>query len=466
MTWWQLPVAAVVAVYAFIGVPLLLSTRLQRVHNAFAVAAIVLWALPVTLVLWLDQVLNLSRLPKSLADILAHPQTFFRILQASPFGKVPKDASLVTLVAGGDVGTEPAKRRTAFKLTVRYTTPRDAGAAHDLEVFVKTPSARGITLSMKMLSVIFVPEQREVAFYRSVAEHPALADVVVAPAPLAVRYERALYHILIVSEVVPDRFVSIPDWRGIDREQMTALYATGARMHAKFWRLPAAYADITSCLYDRRGLAWMSLVSSTWDARAVPWYRELWWALVKHFKDTPRMTVSHGDMRPGNMLFAPTPDGRRDAVTGTKWQVVFTDWEAMAVTPVMWDFLYGTMLGQSVAARRAHLKEQLVEYLGLLARHGVPAADLDVEQCELEMALLTLVLVYYSEMLAVVGGVGEPQGNTVNDCKEWASRILSALADLRPQVPRLAKLLGVPEAYVYNMCKEEVATPAADGLVL
>ncbi len=66
--------------------------------------------------------------------------------------------------------------------------------------------------------------------------------------------------------------------------------------------------------------------------------------------------MSHGDLRPGNLLFAPSK-GRDPAP-----QVIFADWEAMAITPVMWDFLYCTTIGQSVALRR-QLRDKCVAFL-------------------------------------------------------------------------------------------------------
>ena len=127
----------------------------------------------------------------------------------------------------------------------------------------------------------------------------------------------------------------------------------------------------------------------------------------------------------------------------TPWRVVFTDWEAMSVLPVMWDFMYATLLGQSVSARKEHLDAQLNRfansralaritsagslgfetrvpvaatethvmslslrrYLSTLQRLGVPADDVNPAACMLEVHLLTLVLVYYCQMLNDLVGV-------------------------------------------------------------
>ncbi len=57
--------------------------------------------------------------------------------------------------------------------------------------------------------------------------------------------------------------------------------------------------------------------------------------LGRYFNASPRVTVSHGDLRPGNMLFAPAVSGGPGAPPRT----IFADWEAMSATPVLWDFL-------------------------------------------------------------------------------------------------------------------------------
>jgi hypothetical protein len=55
---------------------------------------------------------------------------------------------------------------------------------------------------------------------------------------------------------------------------------------------------------------------------------------------------------------------------------------------------------------------QLKDYLRELQGAGVPVEDLNPDACQAEVDLLSLVLSFYGQVLKVVGGAGEVQGNS------------------------------------------------------
>lgn len=392
------------------------------------------WSL---LLLKLDEVLQLHRGPRCMQDILARQHWFFHAVRDGGHTCMSSRAALVSIDPCGSIDAEPGKANTACKLKIRYQEP-GAPTVSELDVFVKEQSERMISVVLKAIGCVFSPENREVAFYRRVADPSSpFATLVPVPKPLLMRFSRAFYSVLLVLELVPAPFTTIPDWVGADPSAMEALLAGGAAIHAAFWRLPPSLADATSFLYDRKGLSFLQMVNLTLKSKTTKEVSRVVWAALQKYFDGPRMTVSHGDLRPGNMLFAP-PEGRSRLP-----RVVFADWECLGVTPVMWDFTYGTVIGQSVQARRTLQAKQLRDYLGVLASLGVPAADLDPTVCCLETDLLVVVLLYYGSALVVLGGAGDTQGNSTNDMRAWGERIAAARDDVVDRVPVMASTIGV-----------------------
>jgi hypothetical protein len=96
--------------------------------------------------------------PAHVAHLLS--RRFFDLLKSSGH-KISPRASLVSLAPCGGIDAEPAKGATAFKFQVKYREPGAAGPS-ELNVFVKAQSERKITLLMKAITCVFVPENREV----------------------------------------------------------------------------------------------------------------------------------------------------------------------------------------------------------------------------------------------------------------------------------------------------------------
>ena len=158
------------------------------------------------------------------------------------------------------------------------------------------------------------------------------------------------------------------------------------------------------------------------------------------------MCVSHGDCRPGNHLFRPISSEATD--------VIFADWEALSITPVMWDFTYATVVGQSVVARRRNHALLLRAYYEKLVAGGFPDAcggALTLHACEEQFTLICIVIAYYGLLLGILGGVGEPQGNTAQDGQAWKDRINCAILDRVAEsggAESVAKVLRLPPRMV------------------
>jgi hypothetical protein len=76
-----------------------------------------------------------------------------------------------------------------------------------------------------------------------------------------------------------------------------------------------------------------------------------------------------------------------------------------------------------VETRREQQNNYLSLYLTALKSQGVPATDLGRDEAETDLMLMTLLLFFYSWLLDQTGQVGEKQGNTASDVKEWGDRV-------------------------------------------
>lgn len=222
-----------------------------------------------------------------------------------------------------------------------------------------------------------------------------------------------------------------------------------APLHAAFWGPRAGAAGGASAfLGPQRAVPWIDGLVRLYLSPADPaWFRPVWDGVCRWLAPLPAC-VSHGDFRPGNMLF--------HRATGA---AVFTDWEALAVTPFLWDFTYATVLGMEPAVRRAEHAGLLALYLdelaGALRRAGEgAAADAlpPLAVCESAVTALCIAIFYFGWMLSKMGGIGGPQGNTDADCEAWQERgaaILERTAGAGQAA--CAAALGVDEGAVAAM---------------
>ncbi len=138
--------------------------------------------------------------------------------------------------------------------------------------------------------------------------------------------------------------------------------------------------------------------------------------------------------------------------------VVFTDWEAVAITPCMWDPLYCIVAGMSVAMRRAH-GEALLKYymdeleLALRRSRGnptMPSRDYLLKQSK----LMAVVRHWYGFALTEIGAVGANHGNSQEDTDEWTDRVREAVLDATNDAETMEKDLAVNVSVIHTLRRD------------
>lgn len=390
------------------------------------------------------------RFPRNLAEIEAEPERLFALLRQGAV--VPGDAAFVELRRRGRMENEPDKDRTAAAFDV---VARHGDETTVVPVFVKFQSGRGMPLLLQAVRAAVEPGvAREVDFYRELASTVPVRS----PRPYFVDSITALNRVCLVLEHVEG--YNPADWRGAPLSAVRAMLADVARLNAAFVGRTVSDSR-TRWIPARVGLDFASYVA-TLGASAPAWHKRIWKALESYFRDRP-VTLVHGDCRPGNMLFrgidaalcergggeldaAPWPDP-----TVASPEVVFADWEAINVAPLLWDFTYCTIIGLRVADRRVHLPRLLDEFVASLRAAGVSPRLCEPGCCRTEVDLLSIVLYFISALIASKGYWDE-QGNTLDDHRAWSERVLAALRAV--DAPRAAEALGIPADLLLRLQRE------------
>lgn len=99
--------------------------------------------------------------PRNEREIRADPLAFFNLLAGSSYSGIPAGAKFLGLGSAGSIDAEPGKARSAMKLRVRYAVPGGPVEEH-IDIFVKVPAERGVTLWIKTLGSVWSVEPREV----------------------------------------------------------------------------------------------------------------------------------------------------------------------------------------------------------------------------------------------------------------------------------------------------------------
>jgi hypothetical protein len=360
----------------------------------------------------------------------------------------------------GGMEAEPDKSATATKLRLVYQWAGPTGNAsptqRTVDLFIKASGERKVSLFTKAITAAFTPEPHETAFHARVTQGRLVVPVTVAPT-LAAYSSRLFLRNLLVQELVGPHFQTVADWRGASAKQLGDLVSAAARMHARYWRLPGdSHGRELSFLYEDAGLQWLGLVDLVLNAKTPAHIMETWRGLKKYFATEKRLTMSHGDCRPGNMLFRVARNPEGVAFPDASVDVVFTDWEAACISPFMWDFTYATLLGQEAAERRSNHAALLSKYRASLVAAGVPAEDCPVELCEQHRRLLVFVVGYFGIALNALGGIGVVQGNTNQDMVAWRRRVIEACREALEHVAEMSRLTGVPESHFHAIVARDV----------
>ena len=326
--------------------------------------------------------------PRSIDEIESDPSRLFALLTTPSRGaiaplSVPPGAVFAGVARRGGPEQEPDKYRTTGVLDLLFHGERQSV----IRVVIKLQSGRGMPLYMQAIrAVIEQAFSREIEFYRRLAP---VVPVRVAR-PLFAEAVTLVNRVCLVVEYVES--TTPADWRGCSLPAMRALLDNAALLNACF--LGRLNEPSAAWIPARSGLEYAKFVDR-FIGKAEPWYREVWNALRRYFAPRP-VTLVHGDCRPGNMLV--TGDSQVHAVAGSEtdaapWPaasapvpgVVMSDWEAVNIAPLMWDFTYATIIGLRIGDRDAWLDRLLDEFLASLEAAGVPPAELDRPTCRLQV---------------------------------------------------------------------------------
>jgi hypothetical protein len=387
------------------------------------------------------------RFPRSIEELEQDPQRLTRLLTAPSPGllsplALPAGASLSSVRRGDRLTNEPDKNRTTAVLELGF---RGGDSDQTVRIVVKFQSGRGMPLYMQAIRAALESGfAREIAFYRTLAP---VVPVRVAK-PIFADAVTPLNRVCLIAEYVES--TTVADWRGCPLPAMQSLLGEAAKLNAHF--LGRLDEPPTAWIPAREGLDFMSFVSG-FIGGSRPWYREAFAALHRCFTGRP-VTLVHGDCRPGNMLFTgemPVP-AAIDEDASAPWPesssrpgVVMSDWEAVNVAPLLWDFTYATVIGLRVGDRQAWLDKLLAEFLSSLEQHGVSRSHLQSDACRLEVDLLAMALAYLS-LVIIDNKLWSGQGNTVEDGRAWISRVIAAATAGDPEA--IGKAIGVDSADV------------------
>lgn len=385
---------------------------------------------------------ELERDPSRLLSLLTQPSP--GLVEALP---LPRGAVLSSVRRPALLANEPDKNRTTAVLELTFTTP---AGDHVVPIVAKFQSGRGMPLYMQAIRAAVEPGfSREIAFYRQLAP---VVPVRVAK-PLFADAVPAINRVCLIVEHIES--TTIADWRGCPLPAMQAMLDAAARLNARFLgRLDEAP---TAWIPARGGLDFLSFVE-TFIARTAPWHRDTFAALQRYFAARP-VTLAHGDCRPGNMLFTGpvpvVPDAALSEDDAAAWPatadqpgVVMSDWEAVNIAPLLWDFTYATTIGLRVGDRKAWVDRLLERHLQSLESAGVARSLLARESSRVDVDLLAMALAYLS-LVIIDHKLWSNQGNTAQDGRAWVTRVLTAATAGNPD--KVAATLGIAPATVTRL---------------
>jgi hypothetical protein len=414
----------------------------------------------------------LCSVPRSIEEILRSPKTIFDAISSSPAASamsgVPVGSRFLSMECGVGTDAEPDKNSTVLKATFFYLPPNETGTSKKSKsVFIKLPTGRPVAVWIKGLGAAFSPDHKEVAFYTrilpSFEKEFGMPFPVECPKPLYAAWSRPFDRAVVVCDVIDTTvFKAIPDWQGLTRRQIEAQLDMAASLHAATWRISK---DQLTFIKERAGASWLQGIIDVFASRLQPWQKKLWDGLAasfsaNHASGGEPMCLSHADCRAGNMLF-------RDTRTATS--VIMTDWEAVAITPYLWDPVYAMICGLSVENRRLWADELLEYYLAslrkyLLAKKKKTSADGGADdgddddvpslaQAKITRMKMILCIWYFGWVLTEVGGVGKTQGNSNNDMIAWRDRVHGSCLELTAEGGAASKavfksLFGVDDSVV------------------
>ena len=392
--------------------------------------------------------------PRSQAEIASNPSKLFELLKTKrgSSNSSAVDASDVFLSASplADIESEPDKKATAGSWALTYSHSRDGDERGEKEtrtinVFVKFQCGRHLPLWLQCARAALEPGVvREVDFYNTLADAvPILTPKVffAGKIPSLNRVCCVLEHYDLSGQ---GEARVIPDWKPCEMRNIESMTTSIASMHAAFYGKTRGH-PLTSWIPARKGLEYASFVPGLIKDEP-EWFQGLWTCLEKHFANHP-LTLVHGDCRPGNMIFL------------ASGKTVFSDFEAVNVAPLAWDFTYMSILGLEPSVRREHSARLLSLYRDSLLEHPDPAAAIpSLDTLANDSRMLTIVL-YYVSFVVEKYQFWKSQGNTTQDKRAWSARVGIGVQDLNDA--QMRGLLGETGASYLGLLKKRVEAALA-----
>lgn len=395
---------------------------------------------------------RLSNVPRTAADVTSHPQFLFACINGCDSSRQVTDLKFVVT---GTLSAEPKKGATVAKGFLQWEGAH--GEQRSPPLFVKTPSGRDISIFLKSLAVVFQRQQREVAFYNLFVPwlrsqlgcktigganvddglEPSLGLLNV-PRCFYAHWSRLSDRTILVFRDVGDTWKPIPDHRGVPPSAIYGMLRQIVVVHAAtLHSTQGVRPSVLAVMPEKQGLDWVAGLMKLYVGEMSSVQREVWCALQKVMVHMP-LCASHGDCRPGNMLFSGE---------GPKIQVVMTDWEAFSVTPFLWDCAYAMLCGLEPTVRRESEREIVTTYLKWLtsALEDSPGNHPELPDDDEALQLcrrLYLVVYFFGWLLQKVGGVGDKQGNSSEDVKAWRERVLDAVCHVFSEDHALVQVIG------------------------
>lgn len=433
-------------------------------------------------------------IPRTIAECT--PQALFRMVvaggangnNAAAIAQLLQDVQPNPTLLSADIvaGTKAEPDKPVLSATLRL---RNGGnTAHTTtRVFLKLPTDRPWSIAFRAIMSTF-QVHRECLFYNEIyptlkriaaaksgnngTPCSAFADRLRVPKVVFAGWSRAFDRAAVMTEYIDTErdYVCIPDSEGVNAAAIRAMIDAIVPLHALSWDLrePEVAKLADTYFRDKVGMAWMDALVKLYGPQ-IPASSTAWttfWTAVVRSMSKSHMTISHGDFRSGNQLF---PRGSTAAASSdSNKRVIITDWEAMCVSPFMFDFTYAITISLPPEIRRREEAALLEYYVASLhaallsccagnnnKNNAVPDKAALLQEAQRQVRVLKVAIRVWSFLIYCFGGVGEQQRNTANDMAVWRERVEYVCHEtLRDQEAQLAADLGIAPQDVRSFYEE------------
>eukprot|EP00759_Apiculatamorpha_spiralis_P009823 PhF_6_TR16962/c0_g5_i2/m.25598 len=389
--------------------------------------------------IWMDRVVfrrwnPFLSFPRNSNEILQNPKKFFRFVFRE---KIAKEGwQYLGFEATGGSDTEPEKNEMVLRCVFAYCVKN--GPRQEIPLFVKMPTARMAPLGIKAVLATFTIEPKECLFYDVIVpelnkDTPFPVNV---PRSICTAYSRVFDRTLVVAECIDlSQYEPMADWQITPESlpRVRAMHQKAARFHSASWGVNMKKKCL-DWIPEQKSVGWIHGGMKMYLKDKSHSWAIVWYAIYDRLRDDDiPMCLSHGDFRPGNMLF------HKSDVNN----LFVCDWEAFSVTPYLWDISY-SLFALDPETRKANSEVMIREYLDSLP---LPHPTFGPDVLFLHKTLL-IVVAYFGWLLFLIGNVGDTQGNSKQDMGVWEKNMRSAVSEIFEDIDGLASWLRVPKSHL------------------